>query len=205
MSRTLISLAAVACSAPFASAAILGVTGNTTLLGSPPPSCLWTALQGQTAFAWNERTGVNLFLNVDMINNPGNSTSATPGSVGGGPMDTHFLHFDGVPGVVGVVGTVTFDAPIAAVIFRNTTLDASDASAGALTTLYPTLYPFRGLSSVPPAFFSISGNTLSFNFQSITPHNFVDQVRIITHTVPAPGAAALLGLAGIACARRRRS
>ena len=190
--------------ASLASANILFVTGNTVQIGAPL-ACGWGQQTGQNAFAWNERTGVNLFLNVDMINNPGSSTSPTPGTVGGGPFDTHFIHFDSVPGIVQAIGTVTFDAPIAAVIFKNTTLDASDGSAGALGTVYPTGYPFRGLSSTPPSFFSISGATLSFNFSTIVPSNFVDQVRVITHTVsPSPGSAALLGLAGVFAARRRR-
>jgi hypothetical protein len=200
---TLISALTTLTVSSLASANILSVSGNTTLIGAPA-ACGWGQLTGQNAFAWNERTGVNLFLNVDMINNPGSSTSPTPGTVGGGPFDTHFIHFDSVPGIVQAVGTVTFDAPIAAVIFKNTTLDASDPSAGALSTVYPTGYPFRGLSSTPPSFFSINGAVLSFNFSTIFPSNFVDQVRVITHTAPAPGSSALLGLAGVACSRRRR-
>ncbi len=187
-----------------ASANILFVTGNTTQIGAPA-NCSWGLLTGQNAFAWNERTGVNLSLAVDMINNPGSSTSPTPGSIGGGPWDSHFIHFDSIPGIVQAVGTVTFDAPIAAVIFKANNLDLSDGPAGALGTVYPTGYPFRGLSTTPPSFFSIVGNTLSFNFSTIVPSNFVDQVRVFTHTAPAPGSAALLGLAGVAFARRRRS
>jgi hypothetical protein len=202
--RSLIALAALSLSAPLASASITSVTGNTTWLGSPPAACGFNQLAGQVAYAWDEKQGVNLFLNVDMINNPGTSTSPIPGTVGGGPMDSHFIHFQGVPGVIGVTGTVSFSAPIAAVIFTNTNLDASDAPAGAPATIYPTLYPFRGLSTLPPSIFSISGNTLSFNFQTIVPSNFIDQVRVITHSMPAPGSAAMLGLAGASCARRRR-
>ncbi len=201
---TLFSALATLAISNLASASIVSVSGNTTQIGAPV-ACGWGQLTGQNAFAWNERTGVNLSLAVDMINNPGSSTSPTPGSIGGGPWDSHFIHFDSIPGIIQAVGTVTFDAPIAAVIFKANNLDLSDGPAGALGTVYPTGYPFRGLSTTPPSFFSIVGNTLSFNFSTIVPSNFVDQVRVFTHTAPAPGSAALLGLAGVAFARRRRS
>src|SRR5258705_267013 len=97
-----------------------------------------------------------------------------------------------------------FAPALAALSLTSSLASAAPAApAGAPGTVYPTGYPFRGLSTLPPSVFSILGNTLTFNFQTIVPSNFVDQVRVITHTAPAPGSAALLGLAGVACARRR--
>jgi MYXO-CTERM domain-containing protein len=185
-----------------ASAAIVGVTGNTTWLGTPPPGCAPGQLSGMNAFAWDEQQNVALSLNVDMTNNPGSSTSPIPGTVSG-TYDSHFIHFEGIPGVIGAQGTVTYNNPIVAVIFRNTTLDNSDAPAGAPSTAYPTLYPFRGLSSAPASFFSINGNTLTFNLNTVAPTQFVDQIRVLTQA-PAPGSLALLGLGGLVAARRRR-
>lgn len=185
-----------------ASAAIIGVTGNTTWLGSAPVSCTPGSLTGFNAYTWDEQQGVSLSLNVDMTNNPGSSTSPIPGTANG-VYDSHFIHFEGIAGVVGAVGTVSFNNPIVAVIFRNTNLDNSDAPAGSPGTVYPTGYPFRGLNANPPSFFSILGNTLSFNLNSINPVAFVDQIRVLTQA-PAPGSMALLGLGGLIAGRRRR-
>ncbi len=198
-----VTLATLALSAPFASAAIVGVTGATTWLGSPPPSCNPGALTGITSFAWDEQQNVTISsgINVDMTNNPGSSTSPVPGTIAG-IFDVHFLHFQSATGI-GITGSVTYSGPIIGVIFRNTTLDLSDY-LGTGGTTYPTGYLFRGLTGNPPSFFSISGNTLTYNLNTNVSVPFVDQVRVLTHPTPAPGSAALLGLAGLVCTRRRR-
>ncbi len=188
-----------------ANGAITGVTGQTTWLGSPPVSCNPGALTGITAFAWDEQQNITLAtLAVDMTNNPGNSSFTIPGLLGG-TFDSHFIHFEGIPGIIGVQGTVTFSANIVGVIFKNTTLDLSDPTCGAFGTVYPTGYPFRGTNTVQPSFFSINANVLTFNLNSLASIAEVAQIRVITHSVPAPGAAAMLGLGGLAMARRRRS
>jgi len=193
---------AVALSGPTASASITGVTGNTTWLGSPPVSCTPSTLTGFNAYAWDEKQSVTLNLNVDMTNNPCSSASPIAGTAVG-VYDSHFIHYEGIAGAVGAIGTVSFNAPIVAVIFGNLNLDNSDGPAGAAGTAYPTTYPFRGLNAVPPSFFSIVGNTLSFNLNTNNPVAFVDQIRVLTQA-PAPGSLALLGLGGLVAARRRR-
>lgn len=185
-----------------ASATIVSWSGMVNVLGSPPGSCVPTALTGQTAYAWNEKQNVLLNLTVDMVNNPGSSNSPTPGAVNG-VYDSHFLHLDDQSGVGPFTGTLTFNNPIVAVIFKNTLLDNSDGPAGAITTVYPTGNPWRGLPTAPSSFVTIVGNTLSFNLNTFHPVYVVDQVRILTQA-PTPGSAALLGLAGITCVRRRR-
>jgi hypothetical protein len=187
-----------------ASAAITGVTGATTWLGSPPISCTFGSLMGTTAYAWDEQQNVFLNLPVDMTNNPGSSTSPIPGFVSGN-YDSHFIHFQPVPGVIGANGTVTFSGPIVAVIFRNTTLDNSDGPAGAFPTVYPTFYPNRGLGTNPPSFCSVLGNTITFSLNSLAPSADLGEIRVLTHVVPAPGSMALLGLGGLLCMKRRRT
>lgn len=183
-----------------ASAGISFVTGATTF-GANPPSCVPTALTSTNAFAWNEQTNVFLNMPVDMVNNPGNSNAPVPGVINGF-YNSHFLHFDTQTGVQSS-GTVVFNAPIVAVIYKNTLLDITDLSAGAITTIYPTTYAFRGLPTAPSSFITIVGNTLSFTLDTIHPVYVVDQVRILT-AVPTPGSTALLALGGLACLRRRR-
>jgi hypothetical protein len=184
-----------------AMAGIVSVSGATTWLGVNPPSCVPTALTSTNAFAWDEQQNVFLNLPVDLTNNPGNSGAPIPGVVNGN-YNSHFVHFDTQSGVQSS-GTVTFNAPIVAVIYRNTNLDLSDPAAGALGTVYPTGYFFRGLAT-PTCFVSISGNTFSFTLDTIHPVYVVDQFRILT-AVPAPGSVALLGLGGLACLGRRRT
>ena len=117
MKHPCLTLAALSLSAPLTSAAITGVTGATTWLGSPPPSCTLGTLTGITAYTWDEKQNVALNLPVDMVNNPGSSLSPIPGGISG-IYDSHFLHFEGVPGVIQATGTITFSAPIVAEIGR---------------------------------------------------------------------------------------
>jgi MYXO-CTERM domain-containing protein len=138
-----------------------------------------------------------------MTNNPGSSSSPVPGNISGN-YSSHFLHFDGSTGVLNAVGTVAFNAPIVACIFKHTLLDLSDGPAGSPTTIYPTGFLNRGIATSIPSFFSISGNTLSFNVSADPAVNEIAQVRIITGTAPTPGSIALVGLGGILAARRRR-
>ncbi|MCC6677583.1 MAG: hypothetical protein IT436_10610 [Phycisphaerales bacterium] len=197
------TLALLGAASPAASAAITGVTGATTFLGSPPVSCTPGSLGGINAFAWDELQGVSLSIVADMTNNPGVSTSPVPGLLSG-PLDSHFIHFDGIAGIPGASGSVTFNGQIVGCMITANGLDITDGPAGASGTVYPTLFPFRGLATSIPSIISISANTLTFNLNALSPINEVAQVRVFTR-VPAPGAAtAGLSLAGLTALRRRR-
>jgi hypothetical protein len=201
-----LSVAALGMAALISSAngAITGVTGATTWLGSPPLTCLPGALNGFNAYTWDEQQGITLAtLAVDEINNPGGSASPTAGLLGG-TFDSHFIHFDGIPGVINAQGTVTFATSIVGVIFVNTSLDNTDLTCGSLSTFYPTTWSARGINTVLPSGFTVVGNTITFSLSAIASLGEVAQIRVITTAVPAPGAATLLGLGGLAIARRRR-
>ena len=195
-----IGLSALVLSASAASAGITGVTGMTTWLGSPPVSCVPGALSGLTAYAWDEQQNTPLALVADMVNNPGNSGAPIPGPIAGN-YDSHFIHFEQIPGAAPASGTVTFNNPIVAVLFRPLTLDSTDVPAGSPGTIYPTGYPFRGISG--NSFFSILGNTITFNIATVSPVIAVGQIRVLTQ-VPAPATAGLLGMGALALGRRRR-
>ncbi|MGH7243164.1 MAG: PEP-CTERM sorting domain-containing protein [Phycisphaerales bacterium] len=202
-----LSVAALGMTALLSSAngAITAVSGQVTWLGSPPVSCVSGALTGFNAYAWDEQQNITLAtLAVDMTNNPGTSAFTIPGLLGG-TYDSHFIHFDGIPGVISAQGTVTFATKIVGVIYKNVTLDNSDFTCGAFGTTYPTSYPLRGAVTTIPSFFSINNNVITFNLAAIGSIGEVGQIRVITDAVPAPGATALLGLGGLAMARRRRA
>lgn len=196
---TIVSASTLILAATSAHAAITGTTGSALQIG-PPPACVPGALTGATAFAWDEATNRGFAGLADMINNPASNGTAIPGFIGG-VFDSHFIHFEGIPGIIGVGGTVSFNNPIVAVMFLQPNLDASDAPLGAFGTVYPTGLPFRGVTAT--SFFSIAGNTLTFQLSSTALPNDVEQIRVLTQ-VPAPGAAALLGMGGLLAARRRR-
>lgn len=190
----------LAVSAASASAAITGVSGQTTWLGSSPVSCFPNQLVGLNAHTWDEQQSVAISgIPVDMTNNPAPHTSAIPGVISG-VYDSHFIHFQGIPGVVGAGGSVTFNAPIAAVVFMNFKLDITDGASGSLGTAYPTGNAFRGLNAASA--FSLAGNTLTFNLFAVAPTADIVQLRVYT-LVPSPGAAGL-GAAGLLLAARRR-
>ena len=195
-------LAALSTSASFASASISFVTGATNWLTSPPAACGWGQLTGFNAYAWDEQQNITTSVFVDETQNPGGNATPIPGTISG-TFASHFIHFDGIPGVINATGTVTYNQPIVGVIFNKLTLDNTDALFGAGGTVYPTGYAFRGLSTNPPSFITVVGNTISFSLNSITPTLDIAQIRVLTH-VPAPGGAAILGMGGILLAQRRR-
>lgn len=187
-----------------AQGAITGVTGQTTWLGSPPASCVSGALTAPVAFVWDEQQGVTTGgVLVDEVQNPGGSTSPLAGVIAG-TFDSHFLHHQGIPGIVGVQGSVTFATPIVGVIFRALNLDNTDVGWGSFGTVYPTTFPLRGMGTGPFNFFNVNGNTFTYSAFSNLSVGDVVQYRILTQAVPAPGAAGLLGLAGVAACRRGR-
>lgn len=184
-----------------AHAAIVSTGGACTQI-APPAACVPGALTGFVASAWDE--GQNrLFsaLPVDESQNPGSNSGAVP-AILSGTYDSHFIHFEPLPGAIGAAGVVTFSAPIVGVMFFNTTLDATDASCGAFGTVYPTGYPLRGLNAAST--FSYAGNVLQFQFAVAQPTNDVLQLRVITQSVPAPGAVGLAAAGGVLMMRRRR-
>ena len=200
-SMLLASFGVLAVASASASAAIIGTTGAAIQIG-PPANCTPGFLNGPNAWAWDEQQNRGFVGLADMTVNPGVSSSPTPGAIAG-VYDSHFLHYEDYSGLPPAVGTVSFNNPIVAVFYMATTLslDNTDAPLGAFGTVYPTGYPFRSLNAT--SLFSISGNTISFNFSTISPVQEVVQVRVLT-AVPSPAGASLLTFGGAAALLRRR-
>lgn len=192
-----------------ASAAIVSVSGSATLLGAAPVSALYGALVGPPAYCWDEQPSIlTTGTNVNITAN-GFYTGFTPYSaLAAGTFASHMIHFDASSGVASVTGSATFSSPILAVLYENTLLSATDAIFGAPGTTYATGDPFRSSTAqLVSTQLLVSGNTLNFTLwaNSAAWPNRMMQVRVFTDgTVPAPGAMALLGLAGLAARSRRR-
>ncbi|CAG0968386.1 hypothetical protein PHYC_01107 [Phycisphaerales bacterium] len=195
------ALASVAFAAA-SQAVIVGTTGVALQIGNPPIAN-FPPLTGTNAFCWNEQQNVLVSAGAfaDLTVNPGNSGSPTPGLVVG-IFDSHFIHWADFSGVNGT-GTISFSGNIEAVMFNDIPLDLSDPTFGAIGTTYPTGQALRGLNA--QSFLSISGNTLAFNFMPFPGAIEIEQVRVLTRPVPAPGAAALACLGGLMLYRRRRA
>ena len=203
-----VTLATLLGSTSVAHGAITSVGGQAVQI-TPPASALYTALPGPPAYCWNELSGVS--STALLVNTIGNGTF-TGGSwgptVAGGVFDSHMIHFDAGQGVAVVQGAVTFSGNIVAVIYENLLLDISDGPLGAAGTTYATGDPFRShATNLGATSYTVAGNTLTFTLWAnsfATWPNKMAQLRVLTDgTVPAPGAIALLGLAGLVGRRRR--
>lgn len=187
-----------------ASAAITAWTGQSQLIAAPVLAD-FPVLTGPLADAWDEQVNVTTpssGVQVDMLVNGGLMTSGapTPGVVVG-IYDSHFVHFTAGPNGFQAVGTVTFNAPIEAVIFSDNFLDLSDGIFGAGGTTYPTGQFGRGIN--PGTFLIANGSVLSFDFLGIPGAIEIEQVRVLTR-VPTPGTVALGALGVLVGLRRRR-
>ncbi len=201
MKTTLIATGIALSMAAASQGAIVSVSGQVTQI-APPTNANFPTLLGPLAQAWDEQQAVTVSagLFADITANPGSSGSPTPGVVFGN-FNSHFLHISSVPAPGFAGGLVTFDGPIVAVMFNDTTLDLSD-TLGAFGTTYPTGLVGRGIGG--QSNLAVLGNTLRFSlFGSATGALDIEQVRVLTQPVPAPGALALGGLGLIALRRRR--
>lgn len=185
-----------------ACASIVSTSGSCTQIVAPP-NALPGALSAFNAWAWDEQTGISLAaMPVDLSTNPSNSFGPVPGFLTA-LADSHFIHYDGVPGTV-IFGSVTFSDPIIGVQYNDPNLDLSDAivSTG---TIYPTFMPLRGFNNWTGAdYIDINGNVLTFQLTSLGSPNDLEQIRVFTRAIPAPGAVSLAALGALLAARRRR-
>lgn len=185
-----------------ASASIVGFTGPVEQI--TPPAFVTAGISYATflndATVWDEKQGVALSaVPVDMVNNPGSSATAVPGTLTGA-FDSHYFHYrhNGPR----ITGTITFSGPIVGVSFDAPALAASDALvAPAGTTYDPT--PPRGIDLLTELI-SINGNTLTFDVEGGVNHFDTAQFRVFTAPAPAPGTLALACLGALAAPRRRR-
>lgn len=189
-----------------ARANIVSVTGMAQLIPAPStvmPGASYASLPNFAA-VWDEQQSVPASgVPADMVNNPATITSAAPGAVSG-LLDSHYIHYRHTSSTA--TGTVTFSGKIVAVEFQPAALDATDGMfAPAGTTYQSSMFSggFRG-AYVPFDYFSVSGNTLTFDLWGSMP-NDTAEIRVLTEHVPAPGAGVLAVMAlGAAGLRRRR-
>lgn len=127
---------------------------------------------------------------------PGNASSR---------VNSYIFHFDPTSGASRKYsdGYIDFSNPIY-VISTNQNLANSDPALGVGT--YPGWFADRGYDLVSEDWFDISNPSanvwrLEFHTSATTG---MDQLRVVETLVPAPGSLALLGLGGMAAARRRR-
>lgn len=202
----LLALAAAAS----ADAAIVSTAGSVAQI-APPASATAMALPGAPAYCWNEQTNVAVPAGGIAVNllGPGMWTGPSPnvGLYFGGAVDSHMIHFDATAGTSTVSGSVTFNSAIVAVIYDNTLLTASDSLLGSATAWEPVGF----IRSLGPALFQnfiqVIGNQVNFTMWASAPNlqNRITEFRVLTDApIPAPGAIALLGVAGVIGGRRRR-
>jgi hypothetical protein len=205
---------------PSAQAAVISVSAGSAQIVVPP---LGTNLNNGNftnplVRAFNERQGVSvagLGVNTlvsavpagDFVNAKGPAGSLT------GTFNSHMLHFDRVgdgpfdtidvlPGPAD--GFVTFDNPIAGLIFLDATLSGTDGLFGLGGLIYPTGggATARGLEGEDLIWLSADRRTLFYDWRIAGPF---DSIRVLTNT-PEPTSVLVfagLTLAGGAVLRRR--
>jgi MYXO-CTERM domain-containing protein len=191
-------------------AAIIGTTGPVTQI-APPASAVTMALPGPSAFCWDEQINVAVPASGIAVNLIGNGSWTGPAANNatyfGSAVDSHMIHFEVSSVAQSVTGSVTFSSAIVAVIYDNTLLAASDGLLGSATVWEPLGFIRSPGASLYQNSIQVVGNQINFTMWVSTPDlmNRISEFRVLTDaTIPAPGALALLGVAGVIGARRRR-
>lgn len=198
--------------ASVAGAAITGVAGDVQHIGAPADARIDVLTSSDWVRAWDEKQ--NFMLTAGVIvdaKNPGlydqESDLGTFEIGAGTAISSHYIHFDS-PGnsAAAATGAVRFANNIIGVICRgdngqNLTgrLDRTDYLGA--PTIYPDRVENRGME-FNSDWFRISADRkwVEFHFAIEAPG---DYIRVITE-VPAPGAAALAGVASLLGLTRRR-
>jgi hypothetical protein len=190
-----------------ASAIITGVTGsNTTWLLTPP--AVSAALSGPNAYVWNEKQNVGVgTVPVNISANPSFSTGSTWHlSNATGPFASHMIHF--APNAPSInVGSATFHGKIVGVIFAGLWLGASDALFGNPATTYPSFAWGRSFATgqLWSSSLTVNTNTISWKLNPLNAAQYGADIRVLTVPLPSPGVLALVPLACLFAARRRRA
>lgn len=202
------AMAALALGAGFSAQAAVSSVGGAATLIAPPPSTLLGANQSLTrAWAFDEVSNFtlasNLLVNATTPGTYNSNGTLTPGSIAAGTViNSHYLYTDPVAGTLSTYeGFVEFDQPILGVICLRADINSSDFLGAPGTAYGDNVARGLELSQAENFTITISGNRVNFRFNTSTA---TDDIRVIT-AVPAPGAAALLGLGGLLATRRRRA
>lgn len=208
--KTLATFVAASLAAASAHGSIVSTSGQMTQIAPPPSLQVGQQAFGTYAVAINEKQNVLFNGVVDRLNPVvgfNYTTSTVAPAFLSASVNSHIIHFDDTNTStprVNVVGTVTFNSPIIGLIYINTRLNQSDAQLGNIgTTVYPFGVANRGFAV---AYSGLdTARLLSPNTIQVTLGAAIDQIRVLTLPVPAPGSMALLPLAGLAATRRRRA
>lgn len=209
---SIFAIGASALLASVAGATITGVAGDVQLIVAPADARINVLTSSDWVRAWDEKQNVTLTAGVIVdAQAPGlydqESDLGTFEIGAGAAISSHYLHFDS-PGNTAAVatGAVRFADNIIGVICRgdngqNLTgrLDRTDYLGA--PTIYPDMVESRGVE-FSSDWFRISADRkwIEFHFAIEAPG---DYMRVITE-VPAPGAAALAGVASLLGLTRRR-
>ena len=167
--------------------------GSFQFLATPPAIVGNDNQQSNNLFAFNEKANAALLVNI--------TPDFGSALLAGQKFNSHFVFFDPDPFAAWHWSSVTFDAPILAVLAVTAKMNASDASFGLPSVTYLTPAA-RGLETNTDRF-SVSGNTLSLDWTASDPG---DYIRVLTAPVPEPAtwAMMLLGFGVVGGAMRRR-
>lgn len=195
-----------------AGATITGVAGDVQHISTPSDARINTLTSSDWVRVWNEKQGITLTAGVIVdAKNPGlydQESDLGNFEIGAGAtVSSHYIHFDS-PGntAAAATGAVRFANSIIGVICRgdntlnlNGRLDRTDYLGA--PTLYSDNIESRGVE-FNSDWFRISADRKWIEFHFAIEHPG-DYMRVITEA-PAPGSAALAGIASLLGLTRRR-